>query len=207
MIGIAKFLDTCSLHIARLVSFLLPVMILTVGLVVVLRYFFSSSSIMLQESVTYLHAFIFTMGIPYALKVDEHVRVDIFYSRFSQKKRDAVNLVGHLIFLLPLSLSILIFSWQYTLNSWRILEGSAEASGLPLIFILKSLIPLMATLLFLQGLSEISKCIGSLKTLSRKNAEGSLQKNAEGSLQKNAEGSLQKNAEGSLQKNAEGSND
>jgi len=161
---ISQHIDTAIHSLARVSSYLLPIMMLVMGLVVLLRYVFDSGSIFLQESVTYFHALVFMLGIPYTLSVDEHVRVDIFYARFSKQWQNRVNLCGHVVFLMPLSLSILVFSWQYAINSWRILEGSAEVGGVPAVFLLKSLIPLMALLLFIQGLSEISKCVRSLKS-------------------------------------------
>ena len=132
--NISQPIDKAGHSLARLASYLLPIMMLIMGLVVLLRYVFDTGSILLQESVTYLHASVFMLGIPYTLSVDEHVRVDIFYSRFSQRWRDRVNLCGHLLFLMPVSLSILVFSWQYTLNSWKILESSAEVGGVPAVF-------------------------------------------------------------------------
>jgi len=160
----SRTIDGAGQSLARLVSYLLPGMMLIVGLVVMLRYVFDSGSIFLQESVTYLHALVFMLGIPYTLSVDGHVRVDIFYARFSKQWRNRVNLCGHLLFLMPLCLTMLVFSWQYTLNSWSIQESSAEVGGVPAVFLLKSLIPLTALLLFLQGLSEISKCVRCLKS-------------------------------------------
>ncbi len=159
----SRTIDTTLGKLARLTSYILPAMMLITGLVVLLRYAFDSGSVFLQESVTYLHAMVFMLGIPYTMRVDEHVRVDIFYSRFSNIWRNRVNLCGHLLFLMPLCLTILVFSWQYTLNSWHILEGSSEVGGVPAVYLLKSLIPLNAILLFIQGLSEISKCMQSLK--------------------------------------------
>jgi TRAP-type mannitol/chloroaromatic compound transport system permease small subunit len=165
--SISHAVDTTLGKLATITSYALPAMMLVTGLVVILRYAFDSGSVFLQESVTYLHAMVFMLGIPYTLGVDEHVRVDIFYARFSNTWRNRVNLCGHLFFLMPLCLTILVYSWQYTLNSWHVLEGSAEVGGVPAVFLLKSLIPINAVLLLTQGVSEILKCVQSLKEASR----------------------------------------
>ncbi len=123
--------------------------------VVILRYAFDQGAIVLQESVTYLHGVVFMLGIPYALKDNAHVRVDLFYSRWSPRTpQTAINLTGHLVFLVPVSLFILIYSWDYVAASWRIREGSPEVGGIPAVYLLKSLLPLMSAMLLLQGLGE-----------------------------------------------------
>jgi TRAP-type mannitol/chloroaromatic compound transport system permease small subunit len=138
-------------------------MVLVTVLVVVLRYALNQGSIVLQETVMYLHAVTFMLGIPFALKHDGHVRVDLIYSRLGARGRVVVNLLGHLLFLVPVSISIIVFSYTYVANAWRILERSAEVGGLPATFLLKTLIPVMAGLLLLQGLAEIARCVVELR--------------------------------------------
>lgn len=132
-------------------------------LVVVLRYALSQGSILLQESIMYLHALVFMLGIPYALKTNAHVRVDVVYSRLSPRGRALVDLLGHLLFLAPVAVTILVFSRTYVVSAWRILEGSSEVGGIPGVFLLKTLIPLAALLLLLQGLAEILRCLVLLR--------------------------------------------
>jgi len=123
--------------------------------VVVLRYYFQSGSIALQESITYLHGLVFMLGIAFTLQRGGHVRVDIFYRGFSPQKKALVDLIGGLVFLLPVSLLILIFSWDYVVASWAIGETSEERSGIQGIYLLKTLLLLMPATLMLQGLAEI----------------------------------------------------
>lgn len=132
-------------------------------LVVVLRYVFSEGTILLQEFVLYLHGAAFMLGIPYALKEDAHVRVDLVYGRLGQSGRAQVDLAGHLLFLVPVAVAVLVFSTGYVARSWRILEGSSEVGGIPGVFLLKTLIPLMAVLLLLQSVAEIVRCIRILR--------------------------------------------
>ena len=116
----------------------------------VLRYGFDTGAIMLQESVLYMHGAVFMLGFSYTLQHDEHVRVDLAYSRMSQRRQSLVNLAGHIVLMTPLCLVLLFFSLQYVLNSWSILEGSQEVGGIQAVYLLKTLIPASACLLLLQ---------------------------------------------------------
>lgn len=111
----------------------------------------------------YLHACVFLLGSAHALRVNEHVRVDIFYRQFSPKRRALVDILGSLFLLMPVNLFILFVSWDYVMMSWRLLESSQEAGGLPLVFVLKTLILLFAFTMTLQGFAETLKNIGNLK--------------------------------------------
>lgn len=158
---IEKWAGAVSSAVGAIVAWLTLVMMLLMTLVVVLRYVFGVGSIALQESVLYLHAVVLMLGMASTLKQDEHVRVDIFYRRFKPANKALVNLVGHLIFLIPICLFIIIMSWDYVLQSWRILEGSQEAGGLPLVFALKSLLFIMPVLLIVQSIADISRYVSN----------------------------------------------
>lgn len=109
----------------------------------------------MQELVLYLHATLFMVGASFTLKQDEHVRVDIFYRRFSPKTQALVNLAGTLFLLIPSCIFMFWISLDYVQASWAVFEGSREAGGLPGVFLLKTLIPIMALLLLLQGLAHL----------------------------------------------------
>lgn len=130
--------------------------------VVITRYLLDESAIILQESVIYMHALSFMLGIAYTLKSNDHVRVDIIYSRLSVRARLWIDLCGHCLFLLPFTLVIFYYSTPYVVASWRVLEGSSEVGGIPGIFLLKSVILVMATTLLLQTLAEIFRTAHSL---------------------------------------------
>lgn len=143
--------------LGRAVSWLTAFMVATVLVVVVTRYFLQIGSIALQESVTYLHATVFLLGIAYTLKQGGHVRVDIFYRQFSPRRKALVDFCGGIFFLIPVSVLIFYSSWDYVVASWAIGETSAENNGLPFIYLLKTLMILMPGTLLLQGISEILK--------------------------------------------------
>ncbi|HDP89370.1 MAG TPA: TRAP transporter small permease subunit [Thioalkalivibrio sp.] len=159
----AAVIDTLNDWVGRAVAWLTLAMVLLMFAMVVLRYGFDWNSIALQESVTYLHALIFMAGVAYTLRHDEHVRVDIFYRQMTPRRRALVNLLGALLLLVPVCLFILVESWDYVARSWRILEGSRQTGGLPLTFLLKSFIPLMAGLLLLQGLAQAAHALRVLR--------------------------------------------
>jgi TRAP-type mannitol/chloroaromatic compound transport system permease small subunit len=138
----------------RAVSWLTLLMVALTVIIVVLRYYFESGSIALQESVTYLHGIVFMLGIPFTLQRGGHVRVDIFYRGFSPQKKALVDFIGGVLFLLPVCLLIFIFSWDYVLASWSIGETSEERSGIAGIYLLKTLLLLMPATLLLQGIAE-----------------------------------------------------
>lgn len=138
-------------------------MVVVTVVVVGLRYGLATSSIFLQESVMYMHGAVLMLGISYALKENRHVRVDIFYARMSERRQALVDVTGHLLFLLPVSVLIFWTSLPYVANAWRVLEGSSEVGGVPAVFLLKTLIPIMALLLGLQGLNEIVRGVQRLR--------------------------------------------
>lgn len=131
--------------------------------IVILRYGFNVGSIPAQEAVMYMHALVFMLGIPYALKHGAHVRVDVFAERLGDRGRTWMEVIGHCLFLIPVCLTIMLLSMPYVLASWRVFEGSSEVGGLPAIFLLKTLIPLTAALLMLQGMAELVTLIGRLR--------------------------------------------
>ena len=145
--------------LGQTVAWFNPLMAALIVVVVVLRYLFDTGSLLLQESVIYLHGAVVMLGISYALQNRSHVRVDIVFSRWSKTTQATVDLVGHLIFLMPFSLCVLIFSWEYVLASWQIREGSLEVGGIQAVFVLKTLIPAMSITLLIQGLAESVKCV------------------------------------------------
>ncbi len=148
------YIDIFTDRSGRLLAWLVLAMALVTAVVVVMRYGFNMGSIMAQEAVTYMHGCLFMLGAAYALKNEAHVRVDIFYRSFSPRARAWVNSLGAIVFLMPLCTFIGFSSWNYVSESWLIHETSPEPGGIPAVFLLKSVIPLMAFNLFLQGLAE-----------------------------------------------------
>jgi len=122
--------------------------------VVVMRYALGLGSIKLQESVLYAHAALFMLAAAWTLQVGGHVRVDIFYTQAKPRTRALVDLLGAIFFLLPFAAVLAALSLPYAGRSWAIFERSRESSGLPFVYLLKTLIPIFALLLGLQGVAQ-----------------------------------------------------
>ncbi len=135
---------------AGLLNLLLIVLIV---IDVSLRTVFSLTGAWVIELEWHLFAIIFLLGIPYALQQDKHVRVDLFYERFSSGNKRLVNLVGTLIFLLPWAVVLLVTGWHYAAEAYTSGEGSPNPNGIPYFFPIKAMIPLAAGLLILQAIA------------------------------------------------------
>lgn len=160
-------LEAFTLVIGRVTAgFSLLIMLFTF-IVVIMRYGFNTgelnllgwqiSSITIDETVIYLHAALFMLASAATLSNDGHVRVDVFYRKFSNKNKSLVNIIGTLLLLFPMCAVILWTSYDYVKLSWQMNEHSQEAEGLPYLFVLKGMIPTMAVLLILQGILEVFK--------------------------------------------------
>ena len=154
---ISHIIDLFNEKIGILTSYLVIPLILITFFVAFMRYALDFGIIAIQEITIYLHALIFTVGASYTLKNNMHVRIDIFYNKFSDNLKKNINLFGTIFFLLPSCILIFITSFNYVISSIMLLESSKEAGGLPILYILKSYILLMVFTLFLQAISEIIK--------------------------------------------------
>lgn len=161
--GLLTKLDLFSEWTGRAISWLTLAMVLVTFTIVVMRYLFNVGNVALQESVVYMHSFVFLLGAAYTLKHDGHVRVDIFYRPLSEKKKAVINIIGTLFLLMPVSLFILIISWDYVATSWELREGSQEAGGLEYRYLLKSALVLMPILVMIQGIAELIRDVLTLK--------------------------------------------
>ena len=152
-------IDKLTDNIASGLLYILIALILLVFSTVFFRYVFNMSYIIIQEIIMYLHALIFMFGISYALKENSHVKIDVLYNTLNKRTQRVISIAGLVSFILPTALFIIYISIDMVTQSWMILEGSSEAGGLNLVFILKSLIPISGVLIFLQGISELIKHI------------------------------------------------
>ena len=138
-------LSTLTRVIVRPLRWLALIMVLLTFAIVILRYALNSGGVLLQESVMYLHGTLFMLAIALGVGDNTHVRVDILYSRRSPEQQAWIDLVGHILFLLPIAGFMIWVSLPYVIDSWQILEGSSEVGGIPGVFLLKTLIPVSYT--------------------------------------------------------------
>jgi TRAP-type mannitol/chloroaromatic compound transport system permease small subunit len=152
--AIAHRIERINSALGRAVAWCALVMVLVQVVVVGMRYVLGLGSIWLTETILYAHAALFLLGAAWTLHVGGHVRVDIFYAGARPRTKAWIDLVGAMIFLLPVAATLAWLSLPYVGRAWAILERSRESSGLPLVFLLKTLIPLFAVSLGLQGVAQ-----------------------------------------------------
>ena len=161
LLKISRLIDTLNEKIGLIANWLvLAACVISAGNAL-MRYSFSLSSNAWLEIQWYLFAGMVMLGASYTLKMNEHVRVDVFYSRYGDRTRLWVDLVGGILFLLPMVIIIGWLSWPLFINSYNIGEVSGNSGGL-LRWPVKILIPLGFLLLTLQGISEIIKRTAAL---------------------------------------------
>ncbi len=131
--------------------------------VVIMRYVFSVGFIPMQELIWYLSSTLFMLGSGYALLIDGHVRVDIFYRDAPARRKALIDLIGCIVFLLPLCIVTFLLTTPFVLKSWAIFEGSKEASGIRGIFLLKTVVLAWALLLGLQGVALLLRAAVHLR--------------------------------------------
>jgi TRAP-type mannitol/chloroaromatic compound transport system permease small subunit len=164
LLAAADRIDRFIAAIGRTAIWLCLFLVVLQFAVVLLRYALGTGSIWLSESIIYVHAAVFMLAAAWTLQQNGHVRVDVFYSSASPRVKAAVDLTGASLLLLPFMVVILWFALPYVSRSWSILERSREASGLPLVYLLKTLIPLFAILMGLQGISQIIRAALNLRS-------------------------------------------
>src|SRR6185369_17059413 len=154
--GLVKIIERLTTAVGRAASWCALGIVLIGFAVVLMRYVLGVGSIWLQETIIYAHAALFLLAAAWTLKEGGHVRVDVFYASASPRTKAWVDLLGALFLLLPFALAIVWFALPYVERSWAIVERSRETSGLPLVFLLKTLIPIFALLLALQGVAQVT---------------------------------------------------
>jgi len=162
MTALADRIDRLISGIGRVAAWLILLVVLLQFTLVVARYLFGLGSIWLSETVIYAHAAVFMLAAAWTLREGGHVRVDIFYAEASARTKAIINLAGALLLLLPFMVVLFWLSVPYATRSWAIFERSQEASGLPFVFVLKTLIPVFAALMALQGVAQVIRAAAVL---------------------------------------------
>jgi TRAP-type mannitol/chloroaromatic compound transport system permease small subunit len=164
LLGLSRLVDAASWRLGRWVSWLIvAACVISAGNAVIRKTLDTSSNAWLELQ-WWLFAVVFLLAAPWALCQNEHIRIDIVNNRLSHRARHAVEILGHVFFLLPSAAVIAVTSWSYFLTSLAQNEQSPNAGGLPL-WPIKGLIPLAFALLFVQGISELIKRIAIMRGL------------------------------------------
>jgi TRAP-type mannitol/chloroaromatic compound transport system permease small subunit len=160
---VSQLIDRINGAVGRTVAWCALALVAVQFVAVVLRYVFGVGWIWVEESIVYIHATLFMAGAAYTLLHEGHVRVDIFYAEASARQRAWVDLLGTVGFLWPVAGLLLGKAGPYVTASWAVLEGSPDTSGIPAVFLLKSLLLVFAGLIALQGLSMAAAAMTVIK--------------------------------------------
>lgn len=167
MAKLIRGLEAVNRVVGDTVRWLVIVMIVLQFAIVLLRYVFGISYMFLTESVLYMHAALFMLGVGYTLLVDQHVRVDIFYAGLSRRGRALVDVLGGIFLLIPSMAVLAVVTWPFVRSSWRIQEGAISVGGIPASYLLKTLITAFCVLLIIQGIATILRNLSILAGYTR----------------------------------------
>ena len=154
---LARKIDAFQERFGRGVSWIMLLMVLVVFSDVVMRYALNKSSVFTQEFEWHLFGLVYLLGAGYTMLYDEHVRVDILYSRWPPRKKAWFDFACYLVFYYPSAIMVMVTAWPFVKNSYMALEGSPDPGGIPLRFLLKSVIIVGFALLTLQAISQSIK--------------------------------------------------
>jgi TRAP-type mannitol/chloroaromatic compound transport system permease small subunit len=163
LLALADRINRCTAAIGRGAAWLALVVVLLQFALVLARYVFGLGSIWLTETVIYANAALFLLASAWTLAVGGHVRVDVFYAHAAPRRRALIDLLGSMLLLMPFAITVLLLSAPFAARSWAILERSQESSGLPLVFLLKTLIPVFAVMMALQGIAQAVRAAAELR--------------------------------------------
>lgn len=154
---LARRIDFFQERFGRAISWLMLLMVLVVFFDVVMRYAFRTSTVWLQELEWHLFGVVYLLAAGYTMLWDEHVRVDIVYSRWPSRRKAWADFILYFVFFYPSAIMIMLASWPFVRDSYRVFEGSPDPGGIPLRFLLKSVIIVGFALLTLQAISQTIK--------------------------------------------------
>src|SRR3954451_14016662 len=164
LLAISRGIDALNERVGRVVMWLILAMALVSTVNALVRYVFNRSSNAWLELQWYLFAAVFLLCAGYTLLHNEHIRIDVLSSRLSARSRLWIDVIGTVLFLLPVSMFIVWLSWPIFVNAWVSNEISSNAGGL-VRWPARLLVPAGFLLLSLQGLSELIKRVAALKGL------------------------------------------
>lgn len=159
---IISILDTINTKTGKLVSWITVLLVLIIAVDVIIRYVFNFTFIWMIETEIYLFGMLFLLASGYTFASDTHVRVDVFYAKFSKKRKAWIDLLGGAFLLIPWCYVVIVTSWYYGLASFKMGEGSPQPGGLPALYVLKFCITLGFVVLLIQGISQMLKALQTL---------------------------------------------
>jgi len=164
LLKLSRGIDAVNLRIGKVLSWLILIVVIISATNATVRKVFDTSSNAWLELQWVLFGFIFLLCSPWTLLSNEHIRIDIVNAMLPKRWRDVIDAVGHLFFLLPLTIVMILTSVPFFVRSLELNEQSVNAGGLPQ-WPAKSLILIGFFLLFWQGISELIKRVAVLREL------------------------------------------
>ncbi|MCZ7659069.1 MAG: TRAP transporter small permease subunit [Xanthobacteraceae bacterium] len=162
LLALSRAIDAVNSRLGKWIAWMIMVAVLVSATNAVVRKLFDMSSNAWLELQWVLFGTVFLLCAPWTLRVNEHIRIDIVNSMFPKRVRDWIDVVGHALFLLPLTIVMMVTSLPFFLRSYAINEQSLNAGGLPQ-WPAKSLVLIGFVLLFFQGISELVKRIAVMQ--------------------------------------------
>jgi TRAP-type mannitol/chloroaromatic compound transport system permease small subunit len=164
LLAVSRLIDAINARLGKWVSWLVVLVVLISAANATTRKLFDLSSNAWLEAQWIIFAVIYMLASPWTLMSNEHVRIDIINSMFPKTARNLIDIFGHIVFLLPLTIVMIVTGWPFFEASFAIREQSFNAGGLPQ-WPAKSLVVIGFTLLFFQAISELIKRIAVMRGL------------------------------------------
>lgn len=169
---ICRILDGILLKTGNATAWLIAVLIGVIILQVTLRYLFGISMVALEEIQWHLYAVIILMGLTYSFVTDSHIRLDLMHVGFSKQKKEIVEILGIVLFLIPMIYVFFYHSLDFVAESWMVSERSDAPMGLGCRWAIKSMIPISFGLLFLAAVSRVIRAVHCIRLLRKDKHHG-----------------------------------
>ena len=162
LVKLERIINRFSDFLGTVSSLLFIALLFNVFYDVITRYVFNDVSIGLQELEWHLYAAIFLLGVPYALRHEGHVRVDVIYERLTPRQRAWIDIIGTVVFLLPFTLLVGWYGVGFAEEAYQLGETSGDPGGLPYRWIIKAVIPFAFFSIAISGVGLLLKSINIL---------------------------------------------
>lgn len=154
-----QFIDRTNEWVAKAVAWLVPLLILELVYDTIARYVFNSPTEWSYDISYMLYGTIFMLGAAYTLNIDKHVRIETFYGRMTPRSKALMDAVGYLVFFFPVVTASIYYGGIFALKSWQMGELGGDSMWQPAIYPFKTVLPVAAVLLMLQGIAEFVRCL------------------------------------------------
>lgn len=164
MTRILHFIDSLSAWAGKSFAWCIVILTFSTCYEVFVRYVLNAPTVWAFDMSVQMYGALFMMSGAYALSQGAHVRGDVVYRLFSNKTQASIDLVLYFLFLLPGALALIYYGYGFASDSWFYKEVSWSSPARIQIYFFKTLIPIAGTLLLLQGIAEMTRCVICIRT-------------------------------------------